>query len=118
MSSLPTPPLLGALIDAWDEADEASRAQFADRLRPHLGRVDQELLDAETKARELGLHPETLVRMARNKRVPGARKIGRSWRFPAGEIDIRAATDTHIPEPAPARRGGPGDAATSAIRGA
>ena len=66
----------------------------------------------------LGLHPETLVRMARNKRVPGARKIGRSWRFPAGEIDIRAATDTHIPEPAPARRGGPGDAATSAIRGA
>ncbi len=76
-----------------------------------------QLLDAETKARELGLNPQTLTRMAKDDRIPGARKVGRAWRFPAGELHIRPAGD-RVLEPPAARVGGPGEVAASAIRGA
>lgn len=119
MTRSTTSPLLEAWVAAFDAADEDSRHELADRLRPYLARERGDLLDAEQTARELGLHPNTLVRMARAGRVTGARKIGREWRFPVDELEIlptsghrRAALPT-IPS-----RARPADgAAAAAIRG-
>jgi len=45
------------------------------------------LVDAETTALSLGLHPKTLMRMARENRVP-AFHIGRYWMFRPSQIDL------------------------------
>jgi excisionase family DNA binding protein len=44
------------------------------------------LMDAETAARELSLHPKTLMKMARENRIP-AFHVGRYWLFRASLID-------------------------------
>jgi excisionase family DNA binding protein len=44
------------------------------------------LMDAETAARSLCLHPKTLMRMAREHRIPAFR-VGRYWLFRASLIN-------------------------------
>lgn len=66
--------------------DDEALAAVAERLRPHLvsaeGDAGHFLCSREAAAR-LGLHKRTIVRMAREGRIPGAIKVGRGWRFPA-----------------------------------
>jgi hypothetical protein len=66
-------PLADALLEALD--DDATR-ELATRLRPHLPLDPSRLLDARAAAELLGLHPDTLVRMARGGRI-WAQKVGR-----------------------------------------
>jgi hypothetical protein len=86
MSSRPT--FLDAWIAAFDEADDSAKREIAARLRPYLASGPKRLLNAKEKAQQLGLNPETLVRMARVGRVPGAVQAGRGWRFPEGQLEI------------------------------
>jgi excisionase family DNA binding protein len=81
-----TPPatLADVLLDALDDA---ATQQLAERLRPHLPLEPDRLLDAREAAGLLGLHPDTLVRMARTGRI-WAQKAGREWRFRADRLDI------------------------------
>lgn len=44
------------------------------------------LMDAETAGKSLSLHPKTLMRMAREQRIP-AYHVGRYWLFRASLID-------------------------------
>jgi excisionase family DNA binding protein len=44
------------------------------------------LLDPPQAAALLGCHPKTLIRLAREKTVPGFR-IGKHWRFRASQLD-------------------------------
>jgi excisionase family DNA binding protein len=44
------------------------------------------LLDVQTAAKSLSLHPKTVMRMARQKRIP-AYRVGRFWFFRASLID-------------------------------
>jgi excisionase family DNA binding protein len=106
--------LLGAL-------DEAALAALAERLRPHLAAADDErpLLDPRQAAARLRLHEKTVVRMAREGRLPGAIRIGKGWRFdPAGLVP---QPPVHPAAPAtPERRAAPAarsHAAVRAIRG-
>lgn len=70
---------------------------LAARLRPHLdateGASGQLLSPAEAAAR-LGIHVKTLTRAARNGRVPGARRVGRAWRFDPSLLDLEPVTRT------------------------
>jgi excisionase family DNA binding protein len=115
----PASPLVAALLDELRAAEEAVRREIASYLLPELSDEPGRLLDAEEKARQLGLNRETLVRMAREGRVSGARKIGREWRFPRGECEIRQLETPLAPERtlrAPTRRPAP-RRSVSAIRG-
>lgn len=97
--------------------DDDALAFLAERLRPHLTEVD-ELLDAREAAARLGLHERTVVRMAREGRIPGAEKIGRGWRFhpdrltPGAPVHVTDESRPRRPRPT-AHRG-----VVSAIRGA
>jgi excisionase family DNA binding protein len=48
------------------------------------------LLTAEEAAQYLGLHPETVRKMAREQRIPRV-KVGRFWRFRPLDLDDWAA---------------------------
>jgi excisionase family DNA binding protein len=75
--------------------DEDAVAQFAERLRPHLeghGHDDELLTPTEVAAR-LKLHPKTVVRMAREGRIPAV-KVGAGWRFHPDRLDIAAGART------------------------
>src|SRR5437870_3788090 len=89
MSSRAT--FLDAWIAAFDEADDSAKREIAARLGPYLAAEPRKLLNAKEKAQQLGLNPETLVRMARVGRVPSAVQAGRRWRFPQGRIEITPA---------------------------
>jgi excisionase family DNA binding protein len=67
--------------------DDASARELAERLRPHLPVDPNRFLDAREAADVLGLHPDTLVRMARTGRI-WAQKVGREWRFRADRLEI------------------------------
>jgi hypothetical protein len=81
------PPLLTAILAELERADESLKREVARQLREHVDDPER-LLDAGEKAAQLGLPPDALARMARAGRVPGAKKVGREWRFPAGRYDI------------------------------
>jgi len=68
--------------------DDASARELAARLRPHLPVDPSRFLDAREAADVLGLHPDTLVRMARTGRI-WAQKVGREWRFRADQLEVR-----------------------------
>jgi excisionase family DNA binding protein len=112
-------PLLDAFLTELDDAEEAVKQGLADRLLPFLDASPTQLLNASTKAKQLGLHPETLVKMARAGRIEGARKIGREWRFPAEVCEVRPLA--YVPgqnsPPPPRRRRKAQRASVSAIRG-
>lgn len=107
------------LTDLTDE----QLSVLAARLRPHLHAdheaVDRLLLPGEAAAR-LGIHVKTLTRAARQGRVPGARRVGRAWRFDAAQLDLEpiARTSTIAPSPGQTRRRAHGRAssAVDAIR--
>ena len=100
-------PLLAAILAELERADDSLKREVARQLRPHIGYEPERLLDASEKADQLQLNPETLVRMARAGRVPGARKVGRGWRFPADQTDVlpvRPESRLSVLMPRPARR--------------
>lgn len=83
--SPPETPLLDAVIRELTVADPDSLRELAGRLAPHLpASMPSHMLTAGEKSRQLGGRPcaETLERWARSGRVPGAKQIGRVWRFP------------------------------------
>jgi excisionase family DNA binding protein len=66
-----------------DSLDDDALAALAARLGPHLaGDQGEGLLSTKEAADRLNLHERTVVRMAREGRIPGAVKVGRGWRFP------------------------------------
>jgi hypothetical protein len=109
------------LADAFITAlDPSALRELASRLRPYLTEDPDRLLDAEEKAKQVGLHPESLVRMAREGRIPGARKVGREWRFPPGQCEVLplvAPVTPDAPTRAPRRRPHSPRRSVSAIRG-
>jgi helix-turn-helix protein len=114
--------LLALFLDSLARADDALKRELAAYLRPYLADSPGRLLDANEKARQLGLHPETLVKMARAGRCRGAIKVGREWRFPPESLEILppalegAPTDSALrPRLRPPPTGIPGSVA--AIRG-
>jgi excisionase family DNA binding protein len=109
-------PDLGAAILA--SLDEETIRALAERLRPYLhgSEVGRLLTPAET-AERLSLHPKTVVRMARDGRLPAV-KIGTGWRFHADCLDIappRDATASAVTSRRPRSRREP--ASVLAIRG-
>ncbi len=42
--------------------------------------MTDEVLDAEAVGRMLGIHPRTVIRLAKDKKLPGFR-VGGQWRF-------------------------------------
>jgi excisionase family DNA binding protein len=103
MSTRPDNSLVALFLESLAQADDALKRELAAYLRPYLADSPGRLLDASEKAQQLGLHPETLVKMARAGRCRGAIKVGREWRFPSESLEI-------LP---PAREGAP---ASSALR--
>jgi excisionase family DNA binding protein len=51
-----------------------------------IDRNFEPLMDAQTAAKALSLHPKTLMRMAREHRIP-AYRVGRYWLFRPSLID-------------------------------
>lgn len=107
--------LAAAIVGALD--DQAV-AQLAERLRPHLD-TDRCLLTAAQAAERLGLHPKTVVRMAREDRIPAV-KVGNGWRFRPDQLHIAPPARSQRSEPPavhhrPRLHGEP--ASVAAIRG-
>jgi excisionase family DNA binding protein len=90
----------------WDALlatlDDEHAAQLAERVRAHLS-TDHRLLTATEAAQRLGLHPKTVVRMAREGRLPAAR-IGNGWRFHADQLHPSPPPPATTPKPQPALR--------------
>jgi excisionase family DNA binding protein len=80
-------PRLGTALVA--ALDDDTLAQLAERLSPFLdaSRKDASLLTAAQAAGRLGLHPKTVVRMARDGRLPAV-KIGTGWRFDPDQLVV------------------------------
>jgi len=102
-----------------DELDDDGLRELAGRLRPYLHDDPGRLLNARRAAARLGLHPETLVRMARDGRI-WAVKAGREWRFRADRLETSPPAGRSIshasasrPRRAPVRE----RASIAAIRG-
>ncbi len=98
--------------------DESALHELADRIRPHLHNETEELLDVRAAAARLGLHRETLSRMAREDRI-WAQKVGREWRFRADRLDIKPVARASVSVPGGRRRrsGSAGRRSVAAIRG-
>jgi hypothetical protein len=109
--------LLTALLE--ELADESACRELAEQLRPHLADAPERLLDAKAKAQQMGVNPETLARWAREGKVPGARRTGKEWRFPTGELDIQPTGSRACAEPpaSPRRARVRDGAGAAAIRG-
>lgn len=76
-------------------------------------------MDAAEKAAQLRLTPEVLQRMAREGRIPGARKAGRRWLFPAASVEVLPRSPQTPPDHADRPRrpaGRPESAGTAALR--
>jgi len=104
-----------------DLTDEQLHA-LAERLRPHLDEQAPggRLLSPVEAAARLGIHAKTLTRAARQGRVPGARRVGRVWRFEASLLDlepVKRASTLASPPSRPRRRAHGASAAVDAIRG-
>jgi excisionase family DNA binding protein len=112
------PNLAAALVAALD--DDAL-AWLAERLRPHLHIHDDKgafLTPAQVAAR-LALHPKTVVRMARDGRLPAV-KIGTRWRFDPDRLRVESSASCGRALAAPTRpsKRPPGTpASVRAIRG-
>ncbi|MGN6188035.1 MAG: helix-turn-helix domain-containing protein [Conexibacter sp.] len=110
--------LAGAVLaDLTDE----QMSVLARRLRPHLD--DQapsgRLLSPVEAAARLSIHVKTLTRAARQGRVPGARRVGRVWRFDASQLDlepVKRASTLASSSARPRRRAHDASSAVDAIR--
>jgi excisionase family DNA binding protein len=88
--------VLEGLLASLADADDASKRQLAGYLQPYLAGDPSRLLDRVEKAELLGLHPDTLGRMAREGRI-WAVKVGREWRFRADRSEIHPALADPFP---------------------
>jgi len=110
--------LAGAVLT--DLTDEQLRV-LARRLAPHLDEqtATGRLLSPAEAAARLGIHVKTLTRAARQGRVPGARRVGRAWRFDASQLDLEPVKRASTPASSPAqsrRRAHTTSSAVDAIR--
>jgi hypothetical protein len=103
MTPRSTTPIVCALLAELSSGavDEETKQELARALG--LVAEPDRLLAAAEKGAQLGLHPDTLVKKARAGLVPGARKVGREWRFPAGQLDILPAAQPPSNPPPPTR---------------
>ena len=55
----------------------------------------EQLLNSQEAAKLLGVHPKTLMQMARRGKIP-AMRVGKFWRFRASALDswVRSAVDS------------------------
>jgi excisionase family DNA binding protein len=85
--------------------EEDTFRAVADCLRPYLEPTNHGgLLTPAEAAERLRLHPKTVVRMARDGRLP-ATKIGTGWRFHPDDLNITPAPrPERVATCAPARR--------------
>lgn len=105
------------LADLTDE----QLSVLATRLRPHLYAEREafgQLLSPVEAAARLGIHVKTLTRAARQGRVPGARRVGRAWRFDPAQVDLEpvAPASTIAPPSRSRRRARGASSAVDAIR--
>ena len=86
------------------ERNPRQRAQVAQMLQPHLVPTEDNgvpgLLTADQAAARLQVSRRGLVRAAAAGRVPGAERVGRSWRFHADQLALLPSAGTP-PAPAP-----------------
>ena len=115
-------PFLDALRSELPRADDDSKREIADQLRPYLLDDPGRLLSASEKAEQLGVHPDTIAKWARDGRI-WAVKVGKAWRFRADRSEIQRAAGSRTsvlrsvtPPRRPARATVP--ASVAAIRGA
>ena len=83
-------PFLDALRSELPRADDDSKREIADQLRPYLLDDPGRLLSASEKAEQLGVHPDTIAKWARDGRI-WAVKVGKAWRFRADRSEIQRA---------------------------
>ena len=57
------------------------------QFRPRNELLFEPLLDSDEAAQLLRIHPKTLQRMARNRRIHGI-QVGKLWRFRASDLEI------------------------------
>lgn len=69
---------------------EESMSNKADEKSPAI----EPLIDAQSAAKLLGLHPVTLREMAKQKRIPGL-QIGRAWRFRVSSLNTWIAAQEY-----------------------
>jgi len=97
-------PIVHALIhevQALDEAhDEQTLRTLAQLLGPYTPGRSAERLDVARAAELLDVHPDTLVRWARNKRI-WAIKVGREWRFDPDRLEVTPVAGRTAASPAP-----------------
>lgn len=79
--------LRAELLDTL-RADAEFRRDIAALLAGELTGAADVTLDTDQFAAKHQLNPGTVARMARAGRIPAARKVGREWRFPAGDVDV------------------------------
>lgn len=100
----PDAPIVHALIhelQALDQAhDEQTLRTLAQLVGPHTPGRSAELLDVARAAELLHVHPDTLVRWARSKRI-WAIKVGREWRFDPDRLEVTPVTGRTAASPAP-----------------
>jgi excisionase family DNA binding protein len=114
---------LAAFLAEIQDDDDAKR-ELAEVLRPYLIAPQKSpgtdrLLDATEKAAQLRLHPDTLVKMARDHRI-WATKVGRQWRFRSGDLPksrFRRESHGNVAADARQRRQSSVAASVAAIRG-
>lgn len=111
--------LAAALLDELE--DDALR-ELAARLRPFLPNAEPRprLVSTREASRRLGVHPGTLARLAREGRIAGARKLGRTWRFDLDLVTTSWQPGTRVSTTADGGRGRPSQTSQhvlDAIRG-
>lgn len=107
---------LGAALLA--ALDDETIAHLAQRLRPYL-RDDGTtgLLTPPEAAERLRLHPKTVVRMAREGRLPAV-KVGTGWRFHPDRLTVEPRPSPQTTRVGRSRaRSGAVPASVQAIRG-
>jgi len=53
----------------------------------------------EEVAEYYGVHPDTIRKMCREGKIPGARQFGRRWRIPASFLEENQSVDTSGDQP-------------------
>jgi excisionase family DNA binding protein len=98
-------PLIRTGVLRLIESDYEFRHDLAVMLRNELAAMTDEL-DSTAAAVKLGFNRETVVKMAKRGRIPGAHKQGREWRFPARDLTVlpRHRSNLTAVEPRPTRR--------------
>jgi excisionase family DNA binding protein len=75
-----------------------------------------QLLDTAAFAELKGLNRDTVARMVREGRIPGAQRVGREWRFPADDLRILPKVQHRsVPQPPSRRRRAPDTSASDAM---